>query len=125
MRWPWLRAVVSGDSMAPGLRAGDHVLVRRRGAIGVGDVVVAAHPHQDGMLVVKRLAGGPGDEAYGAPLGPDEYWLSSDNRLAAPEDSRTYGPVASAALVGRVVGRYWPLIHSSRNGEASASESKR
>lgn len=94
--------------MAPSLRSGDRVLVRRRGAPRIGTTVVAAHPQRAGLLVVKRLAGGPGDVVYGAPLGPDEYWLSSDNLLVAPQDSRSFGPVPSAAIAGRVVLRYWP-----------------
>jgi hypothetical protein len=72
-----------------------------------GAVVVARHPGED-RLVVKRVRGGPGDDVYGAPLGPDEWWLASDNLLAAPDDSRSWGPMPTAALVGRVVLRYWP-----------------
>lgn len=119
MRWPLQRARVAGDSMAPGLRDGDCVVVRRRAAPRVGAVVVARRPDAD-LLVVKRIAGGPGDVVYGAPLGPDEWWLASDNLLAAPDDSRSFGPVRGAAVVGAVVLRYWPpRTRSSRNGPAS------
>jgi signal peptidase I len=122
VRWPLLLARVAGESMAPALRDGDLVVVRRGVRPRVGAVVVARHP--GGRLVVKRLAGGPGDEVYGAPLGPDEWWLGSDNLLAAPDDSRSFGPVGTAALVGRVVLRYWPVrSRSRRNGPASTSDS--
>lgn len=124
MRWPLLRAVVSGDSMLPVLCPGDRVLVRRGRALAWGALVVAEHPRRPKILVVKRLAGRPGDDVYGAPLGADDYWLASDNLLAAPDDSRSFGPVAASAIVGRVVLRYRPLARSRRKGTASARVSK-
>lgn len=124
MRGPWLLAVVAGESMEPALRSGDRVLVRRGRAHRPGTIVVAAHPARSELLVVKRLAALPGQVVYGGALAVDEYWLSSDNLLVAPDDSRDFGPVSRAALVGRVALRYWPLIRSSRKGTASASESK-
>ena len=50
----WLRAVVSGPSMLPVLRDGDSVLVRRRGRVREGDVVVARFRALPEQLVVKR-----------------------------------------------------------------------
>jgi signal peptidase I len=41
-------------------------------------------------------------------LGPDEYFLMGDNR-ANSLDSRSFGPIPSGQIVGRVVLRYWPL----------------
>ena len=96
-------AVVSGESMAPSLRDGDRVVVRRSGGRPTGSVVVAQHPDRQGLLIVKRLAGGPGDVVYGAPLGPGEYWLASDNLLVAPDDSRSFGPVRAAQIRGRLL----------------------
>jgi hypothetical protein len=109
--------------MAPILHSGDQVLVRRRGPIRAGSVVVAEHPLQAGVLVVKRVAAAPGGVVYGARLGPGEYWLASDNLLSAPDDSRSFGPVPAAAIRGRLVMRYWPLTRSRRNGAAAANES--
>lgn len=81
--------------MAPTLRHGDALLVRRghRG-VHAGDVVVARFRSRPDLLVVKRAIrrqeGG--------------WWVRSDNELVA-DDSRRYGV---AEVIGRVVYRYWP-----------------
>jgi len=41
-------------------------------------------------------------------LGQDQFFVVGDNRMTAA-DSRFFGPVTSKDLIGRVVGRYWPL----------------
>jgi len=81
--------------MAPTLRAGDALLVRRGGrAVRAGDVVVARFRARPELLVVKRAVRATG-----------EGWeVTGDNALAT-DDSRTYG---AAEVVGRVVARYWP-----------------
>ncbi|MEH1054232.1 S26 family signal peptidase [Micromonospora sp. CPCC 206171] len=92
----WLTAVgVSGPSMAPTLRHGDAVLVRRGGRpVRPGDVVVAVFRTRPELLVVKRAVrrqdGG--------------WWVRGDNELVT-DDSRAYGV---ADVLGRVVCRYWP-----------------
>jgi nickel-type superoxide dismutase maturation protease len=88
-------ALVHGPSMAPTLRHGDALLVRRGGrAVRPGDVIVARFRSRPDLLVVKRAvrpqAGG--------------WWVRSDNELVS-DDSRRYGV---ADVVGRVVYRYWP-----------------
>ncbi len=40
-------------------------------------------------------------------LGPDEYYVLGDNRTSS-SDSRSWGPLDGARIVGRVVFRYWP-----------------
>jgi len=81
--------------MAPTLRDGDAVLVRRGGrGVRVGDVVVARFRSRPDLLVVKRAVR---PEAGG-------WWVLSDNELVT-DDSRAYGV---ADVVGRVVFRYWP-----------------
>lgn len=50
----WLRAVVSGPSMLPVLAEGDSILVRRRGRVRSGDVVMARFRELPEVLVVKR-----------------------------------------------------------------------
>lgn len=97
--------LVEGPSMAPTLRHGDALLVRRHGrGVRGGDVVVARFRSRPDLLVVKRAI----REHRGG------WWVESDNRLTA-DDSRGYGP---ADVIGRVVCRWWPrpTLFSGRNG---------
>jgi nickel-type superoxide dismutase maturation protease len=98
MRWPLFRVAVAERSMEPALRPGDWLLVRRGGRIRPGQVVIARHPARPEMLLVKRA---DRREAEG-------WWLLSDNPSAAAVDSRQFGAVPPEAIVGRVLGRYWP-----------------
>ncbi|MDQ7907244.1 S24/S26 family peptidase [Phytohabitans sp. ZYX-F-186] len=87
--------LVRGPSMAPTLRHGDALIVRRGGrAVRPGDVVVARFRSRPDLLVVKR--------AVRAEDGG--WWVHGDNQLVT-DDSRAYGV---ADVVGRVVLRYWP-----------------
>ncbi len=86
--------LVHGPSMAPTLRHGDALLVRRGGRVRPGDVVVARFRSRPDLLVVKR--------AVRAQDGG--WWVRGDNDLVT-DDSRAYGV---ADVVGRVVLRYWP-----------------
>jgi signal peptidase I len=115
--------------MEPGIREGDWLLVDpttdrwpRRGSI------VAFHEPDSGALSVKRVAGTPGDrvpfrDGY-LELADDEAWLLADASpaktgeagLGAPFDSRSFGPVPVALLVGRVWFRYAPLRRIGRLG---------
>ena len=56
MRWPFLRVKVAERSMEPALRPGDWLLVRRTCRVRPGQIVLARHPGQPGMLIVKRAA---------------------------------------------------------------------
>jgi type IV secretory pathway protease TraF len=65
-----------------------------------------------GIVVVKRIAGRPGDSVVGQDgsstlLGESEAWLASDAPDASV-DSRRYGPVDAEHLLGRVAWRYGP-----------------
>ncbi|RKS71712.1 nickel-type superoxide dismutase maturation protease [Actinomadura pelletieri DSM 43383] len=100
-----LTVEVTGESMAPGLRPGDWLLVRAGVRAGVGDLVVARHPEREDVLIVKRAVRRSGDG----------WWLESDNQSApGRRDSWDFGAVPDALIVGRVVGRYWPLVTRGR-----------
>ena len=92
---PLFAALVQGPSMAPTLRHGDSVMVRKGGRpIRPGDVVVARFLARPDLLVVKRAV----------RREPDGWWVVGDNEFVT-DDSRVYGV---AEIVGRVVLRYWP-----------------
>ena len=127
---------IPSDSMTPTISAGDHLLLDKRhpGDVAVGDVVVVADPLGDG-LVVKRVVAVGGDaigfedgvlvrngvavdEPYtddfldGVYYGPDvvpagSVYLLGDNRVDSV-DSRQFGPVPVASVVGHVAGRLFP-----------------
>lgn len=115
--------------MTPSIEDGDWLLVDptvtrwpRRGS-----VVVFREP-DGGALAVKRVAGRPGDrvpfQTGYLELADDEAWLLSDasHETAAaaghgePVDSRRYGPVPVALLVGRAWFRYAPWRRLGRLG---------
>jgi nickel-type superoxide dismutase maturation protease len=93
------RVVVAGDSMLPSLRPGDCLLVSARARIQVGDVVVAKRPEVPGLLLVKRVVR---REDAG-------WWLLSDNAAAGLDDSRAFGVLPDACVVGKVLLRYYPF----------------
>jgi len=105
MRWPLFRVAVAERSMEPSLRPGDWLLVWRGLRPGrpprlrPGLIVVAKHPGDPDMLLVKRAA----------RLLPDGWWLDSDNRAAGAVDSRAFGVVTADQVEARVLVRYWPL----------------
>ena len=99
---PLRRLEVSGESMLPALRPGDRVLVVGglgpwRPRLRTGDLVALADPRDPARLMVKRVAA----------LAGDRVDVRGDN-AAASTDSRHFGPVDRAAVVGRVVYRYHP-----------------
>ena len=105
MHWPLWRVAVAEQSMEPALRPGDWLLVRRSMRAGrpprvrPGQVVIARHPAERGMLLVKRAAW---RERGG-------WWLASDNPGAGAVDSRAFGAVPANLIEGRVLLVYWPL----------------
>ncbi len=89
--------LVRGPSMAPTLRDGDAVLVRRGGRRPrPGDVVIGRFRSRPDLLVIKRVVRA---EQHG-------WWLRGDNDLAT-DDSRRYGV---ADIQGRVVLQWWPRL---------------
>jgi nickel-type superoxide dismutase maturation protease len=97
------RVVVEGESMAPCLRPGDRLLVRRTRGRPVdrfvaGDIVAFHDPRPgEGRILVKRVR-------VVTASGLD---VRGDNP-AASTDSRSFGPVRLRAVIGRVTYRYAP-----------------
>lgn len=83
--------------MMPALAPGDRLVVVRALRPRVGDLVALHDPVEPTRLLVKRVV------AF-VPGGAE---VRGDNQ-AASRDSRTFGPVAPARLVGRAVYRYFP-----------------
>ena len=128
---------VPSESMAPTLRSGDHVLLDHRPVDPHdGDVVVAVDP-TDGTLLVKRVVAVAGEavgisggvlDVDGVPVAepyadrtdqggvwfgpavvpPGHVFLLGDNR-ADSVDSRVFGPVPLASVVGTVQFRLLPV----------------
>jgi nickel-type superoxide dismutase maturation protease len=83
---------VTGRSMAPTLSDGDQLLIDPAGQPACGDLVIAEHPTDPSVLIVKRVA---------ALVADDRVVLASDN---PPEgtDSRRWGPLPASRIKGRV-----------------------
>jgi nickel-type superoxide dismutase maturation protease len=96
---PLFRVLVTGPSMAPTIKHGDQLLVRRtrRGHVPTpGAVVVVQLP--DGTEAVKRVVRVEAD---------DSVWVEGDNP-GGSTDSRTLGALPASAVIGSVVLRLWP-----------------
>lgn len=94
------RARVVGSSMLPLLQDGDEVLFDPRAFAGQlplqNDLVVAWHPSQNGLKIIKRIAH---VDAVG------NCFLQGDN-LDGSTDSRHYGAVSAEIIIGRVTSRF-------------------
>jgi len=96
----WGLARVVGDSMRPGLRPGDRLLVDYRRSPREGDTVVARFA--DGTVAVKRAA-----ERRTTRTGAPGWWLLSDDPDAGI-DSRHRGVVPEDDVLAVVRSRVWP-----------------
>ncbi len=131
-----LRVVVHDRSMSPGLAPGDRLLVDPAAFVADpprrGDVIVLHDPADTERLLIKRIVGVPGDlvratrtgavrpaaPSAGPPDDPDaleelevppgHVFVLSD-RSARARDSRQFGPVPLASVVGRAWYRYGPF----------------
>jgi hypothetical protein len=69
----------------------------------VGDLVALVDPARAGLILVKRVVAIDGGVLE----------VAGDN-AAASRDSRVFGPVAEAAVLGRAVYRYHPSDRAGR-----------
>ncbi len=116
-RWRSRRVVVRDDSMRPEFEPGDHLYVDPRSGRSLerGDVVAARDPERPDRLLLKRVAALAGEpRPDGGVVPPGSVYLLGD-RADASRDSRSFGPVPLAALVGVVWFRYAP---AARRGPA-------
>lgn len=112
---------IPSASMAPALLPGDVVLIDRlayaagpaplaalwpTGAVGRGEVVAFRSPESRRRLLVKRCAAG-GGEPWGGGFVPAGTLMLLGDARAVSHDSRAFGPVAGAAVVGRAVAVLW------------------
>jgi mitochondrial inner membrane protease subunit 1 len=104
------RVRVEGESMAPALLAGDHLLALRLARVRPGDVVALRDPRDPRRALVKRCAAVPGGAVTcgGAVLRAGAGYLVLGDNLPASTDSRVFGPVPRRLLLGRCVHRYAP-----------------
>ena len=113
MRWqlPVFAALVQGPSMAPTLRHGDALLIRRGNRVRPGDLVVARFRVRPDLLVVKRAV----REQDGG------WWVRGDNDLAtdAVTANDSHGRYRDAALV-QILDDPVPVAHDG----ASISSTK-
>lgn len=89
------RIRVAGDSMSPGLQAGDTVLVCPTDRASVGSVVVSRHPFKTNVFLIKRV------DAI-----TDEGMVLLGDNPTASTDSRSLGTVPWVHLVGVVTARF-------------------
>lgn len=104
MQWPIQRIAVAEQSMQPTLRPGDWLLIwrglrpGRTPRVRAGQLVVAWHPRERDLLLVKRAT----------MRNREGWWLESDNATApGAVDSWSFGRVPACLIAGRVVLRYW------------------
>ncbi|NBD18552.1 MAG: nickel-type superoxide dismutase maturation protease [Cyanobacteria bacterium] len=91
---------VVGHSMLPLLKPGEEVLIdpaiQETQHLQIGDLVVAQHPTQGNLQVIKRVS-------FISATG--NYFLVGDNPQEST-DSRSFGSVSLEQIVGRVTCRF-------------------
>ncbi|AOY82946.2 nickel-type superoxide dismutase maturation protease [Moorena producens JHB] len=96
-----LRFRVTGVSMTPLLKPGEEILIDPRAyqyiPPKIGDIVVARHPYQNHLRLVKRVT---------LVLEDGRCFLKGDNPLEST-DSRSFGLVDSQQIIGKVTSRFF------------------
>ncbi|MBV9602009.1 MAG: S26 family signal peptidase [Chloroflexi bacterium] len=96
--WPFRRFRVRDTSMQPALRPGDRLIIWTWARPRTHDVVVLRDPESRSTLTVKRVAA----------FTPDGALIVRGDNPNVSRDSRHFGPVPRALVVGRAVYRYLP-----------------
>ncbi|CAM9460666.1 unnamed protein product [Ectocarpus sp. 12 AP-2014] len=121
--------LVHGPSMRPTIEHNSLLLINKMGGRGrtieAGQIVLVQSPLAIGRLVVKRVTGLPGDSISVRPPEWDVHnsqgiekrsevvpeghvWLAGDN-VDNSKDSRNFGSVPQALVLGTVLLRVWPI----------------
>jgi nickel-type superoxide dismutase maturation protease len=87
--------LVQGDSMLPGLKDGDVVLVDPYAELKTGDIVLARHPFKKSVQIIKRIR---------EISIENRYFLVGDN-LEESTDSRSFGAIPAKDILGKAVCR--------------------
>ena len=95
--------------MTPTLAEGDRLVVMRLGSPVAGDLVALHDPVEPERLLVKRVI---------AVL-PGGLEVRGDNP-AVSRDSRTFGPVATSRVIGKVVYRDFPPAWAGFLGQSGS-----
>ncbi len=94
------RFCVTGASMYPLLKAGEEVLVDTRAyrhcLPKIGDLVIARHPHNHNLRIIKRVA-------FVDDNG--DCFLLGENKKES-SDSRSFGSVNFQKIIGKVTSKF-------------------
>lgn len=90
---------IEGRSMLPTLKPGDEILYNPKAydqsSPHIGDVVIAQHPQQPALRIIKRVLAVEGSDC----------WLLGDNRFES-RDSRHFSWLPNRLLLGQVECRF-------------------
>jgi nickel-type superoxide dismutase maturation protease len=83
---------IEGNSMLPTLQNGDQVLVEKKEDYQINDIVVAKHPYQKNVILIKRVS----------EINEKGFYLLGDNQSEST-DSRTLGTFQPKEIIGKVI----------------------
>jgi len=114
----------TGRTMAPRIPPNASINVKPAVVYNAGDVVAAKNP-TTGETNLLRVVAGPWTDMISDDVPPREmklasstYWLEVDNPVEGVQDSRHFGPVHTADIVGRAFNielgdTFHPVMHNS------------